>query len=54
MYFHAPLGVVLYFVVCKSYVNKKKTFTVHRFVGRVERLRLSLILVFAIIEPGLS
>ena len=24
MYFHAPCSVVLYFVVCKLYANKKK------------------------------
>ena len=24
MYFHAPCGVVLYFVVCKLYANKEK------------------------------
>ena len=24
MYFHAPCGVVLYFAVCKLYVNKEK------------------------------
>ena len=24
MYFHAPCGVVLYFVVCKLYTDKEK------------------------------
>ena len=28
MYFHAPCGVVLYFVVCKLYANKEKNTSV--------------------------
>ena len=27
MYFHAPCGVVLYFVVCKLYANKEKNIS---------------------------
>ena len=33
MYFHAPCGVVLHFVVCKVYTDKEKKSRLHTVLG---------------------